>query len=62
MLTVPVGDPAPGAFTVTVAVKVTDWPKTDGFVPDASVVVVDALFTTWLTAALVLVAKLASPM
>jgi len=25
-----VGVPAPGALGVTVAVKVTDWPKTDG--------------------------------
>ena len=60
-LTVLVGVPAPGAVTVTVAVKVTLWPKTDGFVPEVSTVLVEALLTTWLTAALVLVAKLASP-
>ena len=61
MFTVPVGEPAPGAVTVTVAVNVTDCPKTDGFVPEVSDVLVDALLTTWLTAALVLVRKLASP-
>ena len=40
--TVPVGVPAPGATVLTVAVNVTDWPKTDGLVPlvRASVVVV----------------------
>jgi len=59
--TVPAGLPAPGAVTVTVAVKVTLCPKTDGFAEDARVVLVLALFTTWLTAALVLVTKLLSP-
>jgi hypothetical protein len=44
-LTVPVGVPAPGAETVTVAVKVTLCPKTDGLVPEATVVAVVALFT-----------------
>ena len=37
--TVPVVVPAPGAVAATVAVKVTDWPKTEGFVV-AKVVVV----------------------
>jgi hypothetical protein len=60
-LTVPVGDPAPGAFTVTVAVNVTDWPKTDGLADEARVVVVFALLTTCETAVLVLVLKLPSP-
>ncbi len=41
-VTVPVGVPVPGGFTVTVAVKVTDWPKTDGLTDDVSVVVVAA--------------------
>jgi hypothetical protein len=41
-MTVPVGVPVPGGFTVTVAVKVTDWPKTDGLGDDVSVVVVAA--------------------
>jgi hypothetical protein len=61
MFTVPVGVPAPGAVTVTVAVKVTLCPKTDGFAEDVRVVLVFALFTTWLTAPLVLVLKLPSP-
>ncbi len=43
--TVPVGLPAPGATTVTVAVKVTLCPKTDGFTDEATVVVVLALLT-----------------
>jgi hypothetical protein len=41
-VTVPVGVPVPGGFTVTVAVNVTDWPKTDGLAEDATVVVVAA--------------------
>jgi len=59
--TVPFAVPAPGEPAATVAVKVTDWPKTEGFAEDVKVVVVLALFTTWLTAVLVLVTKLASP-
>ena len=38
----PVGVPDPGAVVVTVAVKVTDWPVTDGVVVEATVVVVVA--------------------
>jgi hypothetical protein len=38
--------PAPGEFTVTVAVNVTDWPKTDGFTLDITVVVVASTLTT----------------
>ena len=44
-LTVPVGDPAPGAVTVTVAVNVTDCPNTDGLTDDVRVVAVLALLT-----------------
>ena len=40
--TVPVGVPAPGVVAVTVAVKVTDWPMTDGLVSDVRAVVVAA--------------------
>jgi hypothetical protein len=40
--TVPPGVPAPGATTATVAVNVTDWPKTDGFTLETSVVVVES--------------------
>ena len=56
----PLAVPAPGVVVATVAVKVTDCPKTEGVV-EANVVVVLALFTTWLTAVLVLVTKLVSP-
>jgi len=58
--TVPVAVPAPGAVAATVAVKVTDCPKAEGFAEDVNVVVVLALLTTWLTAELVLVTKLES--
>jgi hypothetical protein len=44
-VTVPVGVPP---VDVTVAVNVTDWPITDGFGEEVTVVVVSALFTvTW---------------
>src|SRR5439155_114231 len=39
------GLPAP----VTVAVKVTDWAKVEGFGADVTVVALLALLTTWLT-------------
>src|SRR6185437_13762631 len=45
-VTVPVGVPAPGATAETVAVNVTDWPKTDGFCDEVTSVAVLALFTT----------------
>src|SRR6266446_1170419 len=44
-VTVPVGVPAPGGFTLTVAVNVNDWPKTDGLTEEATVVVVGAWVT-----------------
>ena len=43
--TVPVRVPAPGDTALTVAVKVTDWPNTEGLTEEATVVVVLA----WLT-------------
>jgi hypothetical protein len=46
---------------VTVAVKVTDWPYTEGLTPETTVVVVPALFTFWVRGEEVLVVKLASP-
>ena len=46
---------------LTVAVKVTPWPLTEGLTEDATVVVVDALLTTWLMALEVLVRSLVSP-
>ena len=57
-LTVPVGVPL---AVVTVAVKVTVWPETEGLAEDARVVVVTALLTCWVRPALVLLVKLASP-
>ena len=38
--TVPVGVPVPGATALTVAVKLTDWPNTEGLTEEATVVVV----------------------
>ena len=60
-VTVPPAVPAPGAVAATVAVNVTDCPKTEGFTEDVNAVVVLALLTTWLTAVLVLTTKLESP-
>jgi hypothetical protein len=45
-VTEPDGLPAPGATGDTVAVKVTDWPNTDGLADEVSVVVVEAWLTT----------------
>ena len=45
-VTVPTGVPDPGATAETVAVNVTDWPKTDGFADEVTVVAVFALLTT----------------
>src|SRR5262249_13387597 len=59
-VTVPPGVPAPGATALTVAVKVTAWPKTDGLVEEVRAVVVLALFTTWVRAPDVLGLKLPS--
>jgi hypothetical protein len=60
-VTVPVGVPAPGRVTVTVAVKVTLCPTADGFGDEVRLVLVLALFTTCETAVLVLVLKSALP-
>src|SRR5438132_6220268 len=60
-VTVPLGEPAPGAVTLTVAVNVTDWPNTDGFADELRLVDVLALLTTCDTAELVLVVKFVSP-
>ena len=43
--TVPVGVPAPGALTDTLAVNVVDWPKTVGLGALLSDVAVEAWFT-----------------
>jgi len=39
-VTVPNGVPEPGDTAATVAVNVTDWPKTEGLVEEVKVVVV----------------------
>ena len=59
-VTVPVGVPAPGLFAVTVAVKVTDCPDTDGLAEELTNVVV-LYFTVWVTLDDVLPVKLAPP-
>ena len=60
--TCPVGVPAPGLKTVTLAVNVTGWPTTDGLVEDDSVVVVAAGLTAWVSGTEVAgPLKLASP-
>ena len=61
-LTLPVGVPAPGAVTLTVAVKVTFCPKTDGLGALLRVVLVPAVATVLVTALEVLLLKLPSPM
>ena len=58
-VTVPPGVPV--AVVLTVAVKVTDCPKLDGFNDDVTVVEVASLFTTWLNAPEVLPVNVASP-
>ena len=59
----PLGVPAPGTVAVTVAVRVVDWPKMDGFTDDVSAVLDDAWLTVWpLTRAPVLPAKSVSPL
>ena len=40
----------PGLTTLTVAVNVTAWPYTDGLPDEATVALVLALLTTWVTA------------
>ena len=63
-VTVPVGVPLPGAEALTVAVKVTDWPETEGLAEEATVVVVLAALMVWVRGApvLSLPLKLVSPL
>jgi hypothetical protein len=58
--TLPVGVPAPGANALTVALKVTAWPKFEGFGVAVSTDDVDAGCTTSVTGGDVLVPKLLS--
>src|SRR2546427_11628411 len=60
--TVPVGVPVPGAVAVTVAVKVTDWPNTEGLTEEVTAVAVLALLTVCVKLGEVLPLKLTSPL
>ena len=60
-VTVPVGVLEPGAAAVTLAVKVTDWPKTEGFCEEPTTVAVAAVFTVCASAEEVLALKLPLP-
>jgi len=61
-VTLPVGVPTPGATTLTVVLKVTAWPNTDGLSEELTVVAVFAgLIVSWNTVAGLLPVKLASP-
>ena len=60
-VTAPVAVPPYCPVPVTVAVKLTDCPTTEGFTDEVNVVEEPALFTTWLTAVEVLPVKFASP-
>ena len=57
-VTLPVAVPVPGLVTETAAVKVTDWPATEGLGEAVNAVVVDAAFTVSVTADELLAAKL----
>ena len=46
-VTVPLGVPGPGATAAAVAVKVTVWPTYEGLGEELTVVLLEALFTTW---------------
>ena len=52
---------APEVAGATIAVKLSDWPKTEGLPEEISVVVVFCLFTVWVKAVDVLPAKLELP-
>jgi hypothetical protein len=46
-VTAPLGVPTPGDAAETVAVKVTAWPNVDGLTAELTVVLLEALLTTW---------------
>ena len=60
-VTLPVGVPLPGASAATLAVKVTDWPKTEGFGDDKTEATVASLATVWVRTDDELLVKLPSP-
>ncbi len=57
-VTLPVGVPAPGLTTPTVAVNVTDWPNAAALRLDDKLVVVFDLATVWNRGVVVLAVKL----
>ena len=61
-MTVPVGVPLPGETALTVAVKVTDCPNTDGLADEATVVLLLAWLTVCVRTDEVFVLKLLSPL
>ncbi len=61
-VTVPVGVPLPEPEALTVAVKVTTCPYTDGLAEEARAVVLPDLLTVWLRVEEVLPLKLSSPL
>ena len=60
-VTVPVGDPLPGATAVTVAWKLRDWPRTAGLSEVEMEVLVPSWLTVWVKAVEVLTAKSVLP-
>src|SRR5258708_37730642 len=60
--TVPVRVPAPGNTALTVAVKTTGWPNTEGLIDEANVVVVLAWLTVCVKVEEVLGRKLLFPL
>ena len=60
--TVPVGVPEPEPAALTVAVKVTGWPETEGLEEELTVVVLLSWLTTWVNVEDVLVVKSVSPL
>ena len=60
-VTVPVGVPTAGATALTVAVKVTAWPNSDGFTELVTAVVLVPVATVCVIAAELLAVKLVSP-
>ncbi len=61
-MTWPVGVPTPATADATVAVKVTDWPQTDGLTDGATAVVLASWLTTWARLLELLPLKLVSPL
>ena len=56
------GVPVPGATAATLAVKLMDWPYTEGLTVTTRLVVVLSLLTTWVKLGAVLAVKFPSPL